>query len=73
MILLNGFIAVIISCLIVSLLGFAIYGLFSIPNEMGFAAVFDFIISCLSLVVAVANLYYLGRRKQVRPTKKGSK
>lgn len=49
---------------ITGLIGFAIYGFFLIKGESGYAAVFDFIASVATLVVALANAYVLGGKRK---------
>lgn len=42
----------------------AVYGFVLIKSESGYAAVFDFIASCATLIVALANAYLLGGKKR---------
>jgi hypothetical protein len=46
------------------LIAFAIYGFVLIKTEGGYAAVFDFIASLATLVVALANAYLLGSKRK---------
>lgn len=50
--------------LIAGLIAFAVYGFVLIKSEGGYAAVFDFIASCATLIVALANAYVLGCKKR---------
>ena len=50
--------------LIAGLFVLAGYGFASIKSEAGYIAVFDFVASCATVVVAVCNVYLLGMRKR---------
>lgn len=63
-ILLKGLARTIYGTLIAVLIGVAIYGFVSIANEDGYIAVFDFIASVATLVVAVCNMYCIGMKKR---------
>lgn len=49
---------------ITGMIAFAIYGFVLIKSEGGYAAVFDFIASIATLVVALANACVLGGKKR---------
>ena len=49
---------------VAGLIAVAIYGFILIKSEGGYAAVFDFIAACATLVVALANAYVLGSKKR---------
>lgn len=70
-ILFSGAACVVISTLVVGLLAFTVYGFCAIPKEAGYAAVIDFVVSGLTLAVALANMYYLGLCRKTK--KKGVK
>ena len=59
-IILRGFARTLMGALIAGLLAVAIYGFVSIANEDGYIAVFDFIASVATLLLAVCNMYALG-------------
>lgn len=59
-ILFTGLKCMIISTLAVGLFAFAVYGFCTVSTESGYAAVIDFGISCSTLAMAVASMYYLG-------------
>ena len=46
------------------LIAMAIYGFVSVATETGWSAVCDFAASCATLVVAMSNMYFMGRRKK---------
>ena len=62
-ILLRGLVRTLYGALIAGLFGIAFYGFFSIANEDGYIAVFDFIASVATLAVAVCNMYCIGFKK----------
>lgn len=49
---------------ITGLIAFAVYGFVLIKGESGYAAVFDFVASVATLVVALANAYALGSKRR---------
>lgn len=63
-ILLRGLGRTLYGAFITGLIAFAIYGFVLIKSEGGYAAVFDFIASIATLVVALANAYVLGSKKR---------
>ena len=62
-ILLRGFGRTMYGVLIAGLIGSAIYGYITIANESGYAAVCDFIASTATLLVALCNMYCLGKKR----------
>ena len=63
-ILLKGLARTLYGSLIAGLIGVSFYGFVSIANEDGYLAVFDFIASVATIVVAVCNMYCLGLKKR---------
>ena len=63
-ILLNGLVRTIYGSLIAILVGVSIYGFMSIGNETGYTAVCDFIASVATLVVALCNMYSIGKKRK---------
>lgn len=49
---------------IAGLFGISLYGLISIQSEAGYTAVFDFIASIATLMVALCSVYLLGVNKK---------
>ena len=72
-ILLFGFARTILGTLIVLAIALSIYGLWSIPKEGGYAAVFDFVMSCVLLTIAGVSMYILGLPGKINTKKKGGK
>ena len=70
-ILFSGFKRMLYGTLIIIMFAVAAYGFFTISNEEGYAAVFDFIASIATLIVAVANMYVLGSTKKTKCERKG--
>lgn len=62
-ILLKGLARTLYGALIAGLFGVAFYGFLRIANEDGYLAVFDFIASVATFVVAVFNMYCIGIKK----------
>ena len=62
-IILRGLMRVLSGTLIAGLFVLAYYGFVSIKSEAGYIAVFDFVASCATLVVAVCNVYLLGIKR----------
>ena len=50
--------------LIAGLIAFAVYGFVLIKSEGGYAAVFDFIAACATLILALGNAYLLGSKRR---------
>jgi TM2 domain-containing membrane protein YozV len=63
-IVLRGLARTIYGAFITGLIAFAIYGFVLIKTEGGYAAVFDFIASVATLIVALANAYFLGSKRK---------
>lgn len=63
-ILLRGLGRTLYGTLIAGLIAFAIYGFILIKSEGGYAAVFDFIAACATLILALANAYLLGCKRR---------
>ena len=63
-IMLRGFCRTLYGALIAGLVGLAIYGFVSVNGESGWTAVCDFIAACAMLMVAIANMYLIGRKKK---------
>lgn len=63
-ILLRGLGRTFYGALIAGLLVLAGYGFASIKSEAGYVAVFDFVASCATVIVAVCNVYLLGVKKR---------
>ena len=62
-IMLRGFCRTLYGALIAGLVGLAIYGFVSVNGESGWTAVCDFIAACAILMVALTNMYLIGRKK----------
>lgn len=60
---LRGFARTLYGAVIAGLIGIAIYGFVSIAKESGYVAVCDFIASTATLLVAVCNMYCLGKKR----------
>lgn len=63
-IVLRGLARTLHGALITGLIAFAVYGFVLIKTENGYAAVFDFIASCATLIVALCNMYLLGSKRK---------
>jgi hypothetical protein len=63
-ILFKGLARTLYGTLIAVMFGVSFYGFVSIANEDGYIAVFDFIASVATLVVAVCNMYCIGLKKR---------
>lgn len=63
-ILLRGIIRTLYGAATFGIVAGAVYGLLSIPDEGGYVAVFDFVASVAMLVVAVANMYEIGKNRR---------
>lgn len=57
----KGLLRVLAGAAIAALFVIAIFGYAAIPSEDGYVAVFDFIASTATLIVALANMYLIGR------------
>ena len=60
----RGFCRTLYGAAVAGLIAMAVYGFVSVTNETGWTAVCDFIASCATLVVALANMYWMGGRKK---------
>ena len=60
----RGFYRTLYGAAVAGLIALGIYGFVSVASETGWTAVFDFIASCATLVVALANMYLMGGRKK---------
>lgn len=60
-IMLKGFLRTLHGTATAGLLVFAVYGFAAIPAEGGYIAVADFVVSVATLVVALLNVYLLGK------------
>ena len=63
-IVLRGLVRTLYGSFIAGLIAIAIYGFVLIKSESGYAAVFDFIAAIATLVVALANAYWLGGKRK---------
>lgn len=59
----RGFCRTLCGAAVAGLIALAIYGFVSVTTETGWTAVCDFIASCATLIVALANMYLMGGRK----------
>ena len=60
----RGFYRTLYGTAVAGLLAMAVYGFVSVTTETGWTAVCDFIASCATLVVAMANVYIMGNKKK---------
>ena len=60
----RGFCRTLYGAAVAGLIAMAIYGFVSVTTETGWTAVCDFIASCATLIVALANMYLMGGRKK---------
>ena len=63
-IMLRGFCRTVYGALVAGLIALAVYGFVSLTTETGWTAVFDFIASCATIVVALSNMYLMGGKKK---------
>ena len=61
---LRGFCRTVYGALVAGLIALAVYGFVSLTTETGWTAVFDFIASCATIVVALSNMYLMGGCKK---------
>lgn len=59
----RGFWRTVYGAAVAWLIAMAIYGFISVTTETGWTAVCDFIAACATVVVALANMYLMGGRK----------
>ena len=69
----RGFLRTAYGALIAGLIAMAIYGFVSAQNEVGWEEVFDYIVSAVLLIEAIANMYFMGRRKNGGAKSKGKR
>ena len=60
----RGFCRTVYGAAVAGLIAMAIYGFISVTTETGWIAVCDFIAACATMAVALANMYFMGRRKK---------
>ena len=60
----RGFIRTVCGAAVAGLASLAVYGFATLSSEGGWTAVFNFIASCATMVVALSNMYLLGARKR---------
>ena len=60
----RGFYRTVYGAAVAGLIAMAVYGCVSVTTETGWTAVCDFIASCATLIVALANMYLIGGRKK---------
>ena len=60
----RGFYRTVYGALIAGLMAMAIYGFVSLSVETGWVAVWDFVASCATLLVALSNMYMMGTSKK---------
>ena len=60
----RGFCRTVYGALIAGLMAMAIYGFVSLSVETGWVAVWDFVASCATLLVALSNMYWMGTSKK---------
>lgn len=59
----RGFCRTMYGAAVAGLFALAVYGFISVASETGWTAVCDFVASCATLIVAMANMYLIGVRK----------
>ena len=60
----RGFYRTVYGALVAGLIAMAIYGFVSLTNETGWVAVWDFVASCATMLVALSNMYMMGANKK---------
>ena len=60
----RGFYRTLYGAAVAGLIALAVYGFASVTTETGWTAVCDFIASCATLIVALANMFLMGGRKK---------
>lgn len=60
----RGFYRAMCGAAVAGLIALAAYGFVSVTSETGWTAVCDFVASCATLIVALANMYLMGVRKK---------
>ena len=69
----RGFCRTVYGAAVAGLIAMAIYGFISVTTETGWTAVCDFIAACATMAVALANMYFIGRRKKCCERGKGKR
>lgn len=59
----RGFCRVIYGTVVTGLIAMAIYLFVSIATKTGWAAVWRFVVACVSLTEGFVNMYFIGRKK----------
>ena len=67
----RGFCRTIYGATVAGLLAIAVYRFVSVDGETGWMAVFDFIAACATMIVALANMHFMGRRNNGGNKNKG--
>lgn len=60
----RGFYRTLYGAAVAGLIAMAVYGFVSVTNESGWVAVWDFVASCATLIVALSNMYLMGGCKK---------
>ena len=60
----RGFCRTLAGAVIAGLVAMSVYGFISIKAEAGWTAVFGFVASCAMLIVALTNMYAMGKNKK---------
>ena len=60
----RGFFRTVYGSMIAGLIAMAIYGFVSAQNEVGWEAVFDYIVSTVLMTESIGNMYFMGRWKK---------
>lgn len=68
----RGFCKTVYGALVAGLVAMAIYGLASAQKEVGWDAVFDYIVAAVLLINTLWNMYFMGRRKNGGTKSKGT-
>ena len=59
-----GFCRTLYGAMIAALTAMAVYGFVALTSETGWVAVWDFVASCATLMVALSNMYFIGTNKK---------
>jgi uncharacterized membrane protein len=60
----RGFCRTLYGAMIATLMAMAVYGFVALTSETGWVAVWDFVASCATLLVALSNMYFIGTNKK---------
>ena len=60
----RGFYRTVYGAAVAGLVATAVYGFVSVNTETGWVAVFDFIASSATMMVAIVNIYFMGCNKK---------